>query len=117
MRINNGVISALLGSSLLVIAISVGCGGSRDDEDDTARPSLRACEQLRDHLIDVRLSGASGLDATAMAGQRAALQTGLGAEFIASCQQTMTRPAVQCALAASDGAALATCDAAAASAN
>ena len=105
--------SARLFSALLVIALSVSCGGDREGNDgDAARSSVAACEQLREHLIDVRLDGASGLDAAALAGQRAALQTGLGTEFIASCQQTMTRAAVQCARAARDGAGLARCDAA-----
>jgi uncharacterized metal-binding protein YceD (DUF177 family) len=72
---------------------------------------LRACEQLRDHLIDVRLAGASGLDATAMAAQRSALHASMGAEFTAACQRTMVRTTVQCALAASDGLGLAECEA------
>lgn len=104
--------SARLGSALVSIALAlnvVGCGSSSDESDD-AKPSQRACEQMREHLLDVRLATVSGLDAAALKAQRESLRNSLGADFVSACQQKMTRKMVQCALGASDGEALAHCD-------
>lgn len=90
---------------LLVLVIAVGCGG--DDANDAERVAL-PCEQLRDHLVDLRLAGAHGAPKD-LAMHREAMQRALGDDFIASCEQHMTAPQIRCSTSAGDLAAVSAC--------
>jgi hypothetical protein len=60
---------------------------------------VRQCERLRDHVIDVRLETASGVDHEA---HRAAMKAALGKDFVADCQSRLTYSQRRCALDAED---------------
>ncbi|MDX2094206.1 MAG: hypothetical protein SFX73_40620 [Kofleriaceae bacterium] len=90
---------------LALFFVCFGCSG--DDEDaNTARRSR--CEQVRNHLVELRLASATNVD---VAAHRTALRRALGDEFIARCETSMSDAVVSCALAASDSAGAAACNA------
>lgn len=69
-----------------VMLMVAGCSADEADDADVAR---RPCEQLREHLIDLRLGKAHG-DPKVIEAHRAAMEQALGDNFVASCQQQMT---------------------------
>lgn len=73
---------------------SASCGSG----DETEAATARQCEQLREHLVELRLQGAN-ID---VAAHRAAIKQSLGENFVDTCTAQMTRDQVRCALAASD---------------
>jgi hypothetical protein len=85
--------------SLLLVA---SCAASGD-----SRASRQQCEQLRDHLIDVKLAAATGVD---KAGHREAMRSALGADYVARCAEAVTDGELECALKASDDDALQACN-------
>ena len=87
---------------LLLAIMSASCGS----EDDGTAADARQCTRLRDHLIALRLSSASGVDKAA---HQAAMTQAMGDGFIASCTTKMTAAQVACALKAADAAAAAAC--------
>jgi hypothetical protein len=92
-------------TGFLCVLAALGCSAD-DDEQDEKTPT--ACEQLRDHLVDVNTRGAESVD---MASYQEAMRRSLGSEFIAQCERM---PAAQrdCALAATNSTAVAACGAA-----
>lgn len=84
----------------------IGCDGERD-EPVSNEPSRR-CEQVRDHLIDLRLTEAMGVDHDA---HRAAMKAALGPDFVASCVTTLSRAQAICVLDARDRASADACTA------
>jgi len=95
----------------LMLALFVSCAGNSDDSGLAEGPR---CEQLRDHLVDIRLADAhvaTGVDREA---HRAAMKTSLGSEFVASCTGKLTESEVSCALRATDAAGAAACSSASA---
>ena len=95
--------------TLLVMVMVAGCNGDDGGESErTARP----CEQLRDHLVELRLAGARGTP-TELAAHREAMQRALGDDFTATCEKTMTTPQIACAASAGDLAAVSECSASA----
>lgn len=91
----------------LVVVMVAGC--SADDADDVDR-AKQSCEELRDHLIDLRLRTAHG-DPKVVETHRAAMKKALGDDFVGSCQQRMTPSQIQCATSAGDFAAASACSA------
>lgn len=87
-------------SNLILIGLLagalVGCGG-----DDAVESIARPCEQLRDHMVDLRFQRAVGTP-DEIAQHRAAMQQALGAEFVSSCEKLMSPSEVECALRAPD---------------
>lgn len=82
-------------SIMIVFALaSASCGSG----DETEAATARQCEQLRDHLVELRLQG-TNLD---VAAHRAAIRQSLGDDFVGTCTAQMTRDQIRCALAASD---------------
>ena len=82
-------------SIMIVFALaSASCGSG----DETEAATARQCEQLRDHLVELRLQDAS-IDG---AKHRAAIRQSLGDGFIDTCTAQVTRDQIRCALAASD---------------
>ena len=87
--------------ALLVMAAA--CASSDGDEREAR---TKQCERLREHVIDVRLADARGVDLDA---HRAAMRSALGADFLASCSNDMTDTQIECALEASDSGTAAKC--------
>ena len=78
---------------LLVALSTVGCATS-NNEVDQAR-----CTEARDHLIDLRLSGMTGIEVES---HRTALQAALGDDFTVACTKSFSSIQLQCVLAATD---------------
>ena len=89
----------------LAIWILGGCGGDGESE---AERIVEPCEQLRDHLVDLRVEGTRGTP-DEVAQHRAAVRQALGEGFVASCEQRMAKDEVECASKASDFAAVTAC--------
>ena len=87
--------------TVIALFLLASCSSSSDDGADPRR----RCEQLRDHLIDVRLA-ASDIDLTA---HRAAMKQALGDHFVDACASKMTGDQIRCALDAKDQAAADAC--------
>lgn len=95
-------VQKLASSIALVTSVSVGCAGITDEDGVAARAR---CEKLRDHVVDLRLADATGVDTNA---HRVAMLHALGDDFVASCSK-LARRQVDCALDARDSAAAAAC--------
>src|SRR4051812_15487143 len=65
---------------------------------DTDPADREQCEQLRSHVVDIRLADATGIDVRP---HRETLQQALGEPFIADCM-AMTYAQVKCALASTN---------------
>lgn len=83
-----------IASWILVLWILQGCSGTDSDEAPEAQ-----CARVRDHLIDLRLADATGIEPAA---HREALRAALGEDFVARCTSSMTDQQVSCALNAVD---------------
>lgn len=86
---------------LLVLILVAACG----EEQDTFTENQTRCEQLREHMIDLRLADAVKVDKAA---HREAMREALGSAFLSSCVQLGER-SVDCALDAPDAAGAAAC--------
>jgi len=89
----------------LIVTLLLSCA----DNSDNGAAEARRCEQLRDHLVEIRLADvhiATGVDREA---HRVAMKTALGGEFVASCTSKLTESQVNCALRATDTAGAAAC--------
>jgi len=80
----------------LVIA-SLGCGGGSIGNESEREQT--PCERLRDHVVELRLADATGVDLVA---HREAMRQALGEDFIARCQSAMTERQIECTLDAAD---------------
>lgn len=85
---------------LLVLIVVAACGNEQDNEVE-----LTPCEQLREHLIDIRLADAVNVDKES---HREAMRQALGRDFLSRCSQ-LGDAAVTCALVAPDSASAAAC--------
>jgi hypothetical protein len=79
---------------LSVLIIVAACG----EEQDVVQAEPTRCEQLREHLIDIRLSTAPKADRD---GHRDAMRNALGSGFLAECGQMSSRE-LDCAIEATD---------------
>lgn len=86
----------------VAMALVVACEGDEAEEPSRLSP----CEQLREHMIDLRLADAMRVDKDA---HREALRGALGASFIVGCEK-LSDESLACALAAPDSASAAACD-------
>ncbi|MGE0400904.1 MAG: hypothetical protein AB7T06_29605 [Kofleriaceae bacterium] len=86
---------------LLVLIIVAACG----DNQDVSPRELTRCEQLREHLIDLRLATATNVDQDA---HREVMRGALGTSFLDECAG-MPEAERECALASTDTAAAAAC--------
>lgn len=93
---------ALLATVLLALVGAV--SACNETEDIKA-----SCTKARDHLIELRLADASGVDRDA---HRAAMKHALGDSFVSSCQRSMSSAQVRCVLSAKNSAAATACVAA-----
>lgn len=84
------------------------CGADEipDDEERAATP----CEELRDHLVDLRVGSATGT-ADELAQHRAAMRRALGDDFVQSCEDNLGPTQIACSTAAADLAAVSACTA------
>ena len=90
--------------TLGVLLVLVGCVGS----EDTESASVRRCEQLRDHLVDLQVGQihiATGIDREA---HRRAMVKSLGTDFMSSCGR-LTESQIDCALETRESVAIAAC--------
>jgi hypothetical protein len=118
------MLGRLMSIGVLVVATSCKSSSSVD---------RTRCEQLRDHLVDLRLAGAHAaterqptlqgaagageaptpaqrpLTRAELAAHRRVLAQALGDGLVASCEKTMSAQQLDCALAATDPAAAAAC--------
>jgi hypothetical protein len=83
------------------VCLTIGCTSSNNIEVDRAH-----CTKLRDHLVDLRLQDATGVDRAA---HRQAMKQALGDNFIASCTDRMTASQLTCGLVAKDLGAATSC--------
>lgn len=74
-------------------------------DDQAEEKQLTRCEQLREHVIDVRLADAVQVDKDA---HREVLRQSLGTEFLGGCEK-LSKEVVDCGLAAADSSTLAAC--------
>jgi hypothetical protein len=77
---------------LVSIVVVFGACASRDED---GRASTSRCEKLRDHLVDLRLADASGVDREA---HRKVMQRALGDDFVTSCTSSLSGAQIKCAL-------------------
>jgi hypothetical protein len=84
------------GRVMVAVLLVFGACASRDED---GRAPTKKCEQLRDHLVDLRLADAAGVDREA---HRKVMRQAMGDEFIASCTSSLSSAQVKCALAAGD---------------
>ncbi|MGE0402089.1 MAG: hypothetical protein AB7T06_35640 [Kofleriaceae bacterium] len=86
---------------LLVLLIVAACG----DDQDLAIQERTRCEQLRDHLVDLRLADSASTEKDA---HREAMRNALGSNFLDDCARMPARD-IDCAFAATDVNAAASC--------
>ncbi len=96
--------AALLKLVLVVCVAWIGASCSADDDGESS--TERRCTALRDHLVELRLADATGVDHDA---HREAMKHALGDSFVESCKGSMTASEVSCALRASDADSAAAC--------
>ena len=87
---------------LLVLAA---CGA---EDASTEERAASPCEQLRDHLVDLRVGNATGTP-DQLAQHRAAMTRALGADFIESCEENLDATQIACSTSATDLAAVSAC--------
>ncbi len=75
----------------LLLVLLVACAGS---DEAPAETSQSPCEQVRDHMIELRLASADKIDREA---HREVMRRALGDDFIASCREKMTDGEIRCA--------------------
>lgn len=80
---------------LVVLGLMASCGG---DDGADAVPRETPCEQLRDHLIDLRLADAKHVD---QAAHRDAMKQAMGGDFLASCAK-LGSPQINCVIESAD---------------
>jgi hypothetical protein len=88
---------------LWILLLAAGC--SEPDDSDRIE---RRCERARDHLVELQLDTAPGVDRAA---HREAMRAALGADFVARCAGALTDAQLDCVLAAHDPARAAECTA------
>ena len=102
---------------LIVACAALIAGCAADDDARHAAPVERtvdtaSCTQLRDHLIDLRLTpdqvGAAATPSD-LAQLRAGLVGVMGDDFLARCQAELSSPQLTCSLTATTSAAAAAC--------
>jgi hypothetical protein len=95
-------------TAFLLLALAA-CGAN-DVADDVSKDERVAspCEQLRDHLVDLRVADATGTPAQ-LAQHRAAMTRALGDDFVASCEDNLDSQQIACSTAATDLAAVSAC--------
>jgi hypothetical protein len=88
---------------LILSLFAASSGGLGCAEEVATTSSRAACEELRDHVIDVQIRIATehggGLDEDAREAHRRAMRTALGDEYLTRCA-ARTPEAVACALRA-----------------
>ena len=93
---------------VLVLVAIASIGGCNGDDEAEVDQVVRPCEQLRDHLVDLRVDSASGKP-DEVAQHRAAMRHALGDDFVASCERQMAASEIACASKAADFAAVTAC--------
>lgn len=95
-------------AALVVVAGSLvlGCASSGDDK-------TRLCTEMRDHVVEVRLSQSRGSDELGhpidLAPHRAAMKQALGANYIEECRRELSSAQIKCELSAADSDAASAC--------
>lgn len=88
---------------LVFTLLTFACAG---DDDSAERAPNPPCEQLREHVISLRLATVHGNDREV---HRGPMRDALGADFIRYCEEHYSSSELQCALAAADTAAAMAC--------
>jgi hypothetical protein len=83
--------------------------GPGEEGDGDRASSASPCEQVREHLIDLRLATATTLAPADVAQHRAAMRQAMGTEFLETCTSERRTEQIQCALDARDLPSAATC--------
>jgi hypothetical protein len=85
----------------VLLGVVAACSSASDVEVDREH-----CTKLREHLVDLRLQGATGVDVQA---HRTAMREALGDRFVDTCQAQLTSDELQCSLRARDLASAVAC--------
>lgn len=96
----------------ILVILSVSCGSSSGDDSDRAAEdgaAAKRCNDLREHMIDLRLAPSANADGVDLAPHRLALRNALGQRFLDHCVAAMTPEQVECALGAKDSATVGAC--------
>lgn len=88
---------------ITMMSIAMACSTATDASEPAA---TKQCEALRDHIVDLRLWEATGVDREA---HREAMRDALGQEFVDGCTKTLTENQVDCGIKATDVAAATAC--------
>jgi hypothetical protein len=78
--------------------VALACASSSCGTGDETAATNRQCEQLRDHVVELRLDGVT-VDAEK---HRATLRRAIGDDFIEKCTADLTRDQIRCGLGATD---------------
>ncbi len=90
--------------ALLLFTLAACSADDASEEERVGSP----CEQLRDHLVDLRVRDATGTP-DELAQHRAAMMRALGDDFVVSCEDNLGPTQIACATAATDLAAVTAC--------
>jgi hypothetical protein len=96
--------SVRIAASFLLVTLAACSADETSEEERTASP----CEQLRDHLVELRLEGATGTP-DELAQHRAAMTRALGDDFVVSCEDSLDATQIACSTSATDLAAVSAC--------
>jgi hypothetical protein len=83
------------------LTLAAGCS------EDPPSPQQR-CDELRDHLVNLRLSDVSTPDVD-LAAHRSAMTAALGTRFVDNCVSAFTDKQIRCVMAATDSQTAADC--------
>jgi hypothetical protein len=89
---------------LSLVLAACGADDASSEEERTASP----CEQLRDHLVDLRVGTATGTP-DELVQHHAAMTRALGDDFVTSCEDDLDAAQIACATSATDLAAVSAC--------
>lgn len=90
---------------VIVLVLVFGCGTEEANESPDPTPATR-CEQLRMHLVDLRLAGVESIDKEA---HRRVHVDAMGNDFLTACG-AMPDATITCALEAPDSVSAAACN-------
>lgn len=98
MSLASSIRAALASRVLAVAVVASAIVAPACTSEDSGAARTRRCEQLRDHLVELRLAGRTAdLDA-----HRAALKQTLGDTFVRECSSDLSSNQISCALASTD---------------
>ncbi len=93
---------------IAALALMASCGGG-EGEDGDQLAARSPCEQIRDHLVELRLAASHGLSPDQLAQHRTALEQAMGPSFLETCAANVNERQAACVAAAIDSHAASIC--------